>query len=167
MEGELFNTIKRQNISPYHKQVSANTDDSLMAKMAHHLIGFIKERMSPAPDFSKISFVPREMRTERGGLSRGRREKCAIAGLAIGVLALISWVVILPGIFISIAGVTLSFIGFKSSYLKYARIGLILSLLGGFASLWYMIAIYTGMINYNYFTNEFWGIPSGGVEEMM
>lgn len=108
---------------------------------------------------SNISFVPPDLfpkKEERGPL--GAPEWCAIAGLTLGAIALISWVVILLGTAFAILGIIFSVKGLRSSRSKIARIGLMLSILGLIFSLLYAFSAYNGMINYNYFTSEFLGL---------
>jgi len=130
MEGELYNSIQKP-----------------------------PENVQAAIPEQKISFIPEKFlaKEERGFV--GPREKCALIGLGLGALAVISWVVMLFGALFSLLGIALSLYGLKSNYQKHARLGLGLSALGLFASLWYLFAASHGMINYNYFTGEFW---SGG-----
>ena len=135
MEGELFNAIQKQeNIA------SADAP----------------REVKPSPEFS---FVPPELLKKETAKTQGFcvREKCAVVGAVFGGIALVSWVVILLGILAAIAGIALSIVGLKSSSPKYARIGLGLSIVGLIAALLYAFAAYQGMINYNYFTSEFWG----------
>lgn len=109
-----------------------------------------------ADSLPKLSFIPSDLITEHNG-TVGVREKCAYAGLVIGGISVVSWVVILLGILVSVTGLTLSFLGLSSSRAKHARIGAVLSFFGLVASLSYAFAIYQGKVNYNYFTSEFWG----------
>lgn len=117
-----------------------------------------------SPKFPDISFVPEV--ADRRNIGSSAREKCAIAGAVVGGIAVISWFVIVVGTLASIFGIALSLVGRNSSRAKYARIGLILSAAGGGLALIYMLAIYMGFINYNYFTNELWGIPAGGIQTL-
>lgn len=142
MEGDSFNTIKREDARP----LIATTP--------------------PAVSLPNLSFITDDLAKKYEG-PLGVREKCANAGLILGSLALVSWIVILFGIFYSLAGIALSVAGLKSSRSKYARVGLVFSVIGFIASFWYAFAAYRGMINYNYFTSEFWEAASGveiGVE---
>lgn len=136
MEGELFNTIQNQ-------ENGATAEHSREVK--------------PSPEFS---FVPPELLKKDGIQTQGQgfcvREKCAVVGAVFGGLALVSWVVILFGILAATAGIALSIVGLKSKSSKYARIGLGLSIVGLVAALLYALAAYQGMINYNYFTSDFW-----------
>lgn len=136
MEGELFNTIQKQ-------ENGATAEPSREVK--------------PSPEFS---FVPPELLKKEGIRTQGQgfcvREKCAVVGAVFGGLALVSWVVILFGILVATAGIALSIVGLKSKSSKYARIGLGLSIVGLVAALLYAFAAYQGMINYNYFTSDFW-----------
>lgn len=136
MEGELFNAIQKQ--------------ESGAPAEVHH-------EVKPAPEFS---FVPPELLKKEMIKTQGQgfcvREKCAVVGAVFGGIALVSWVVILLGILAAIAGIALSVAGLKSKSSRYARIGLGLSILGLVAALLYAFAAYQGMINYNYFTSEFW-----------
>lgn len=109
-----------------------------------------------ASSLPRLSFIPAELEKEVATGPLGVREKCALAGLVLGALAVFSWIVILFGVFASLAGIALSVIGLKSNRSKYAKIGLALSIVGLIGSLWYVFAAYSGMINYNYFTSEFW-----------
>ena len=106
----------------------------------------------------KLSFVPSDLlkRIEGNG-EHGLHERCALFGLILGGIAVVSWIVILFGVVYSILGIILSVIGLKSARQKWAKIGLGLSILGLILSVWYVLAVYNGMINYNYFTSEFWG----------
>lgn len=140
MEGELYNTIQKQEI----------------------------QGISPAslpPKFPDISFGPPTENTSlKEGMSPRRREVCAKVGLVIGGISIISWFIIALGIIFAIFGTLFSYLGLKSTHAKYARIGLYLSIVGGLLSLLYICVVYAGFMNYNYFTNELWGIPSGGVQ---
>ncbi len=84
--------------------------------------------------------------------------------MVFGCISIISWTIIVLGVAVSLIGIVFSILGIQSSRSKLARIGLGLSLAGGAATILYIVLIYAGIINYNYFTNEFWGIPSGGVQ---
>lgn len=106
----------------------------------------------------KISFVPSELLKKiEGDSEHGIYERCALFGLILGAIAVVSWIVILFGVVYSIVGIVLSVIGLKSNRKKWAQIGLTLSIIGLLLSVWYIFAVYNGMINYNYFTSEFWG----------
>ncbi|MBI5799079.1 MAG: hypothetical protein HZB10_04075 [Candidatus Yonathbacteria bacterium] len=106
-----------------------------------------------------ISFVPSELLMKiEGGEFRDSHDRCALFGLVLGVMAVVSWIVILFGVVYSVAGIALSVIGLKSTHQKWAKIGLGLSVLGLVLSVSYVLAAYNGMINYNYFTSEFWTI---------
>lgn len=106
----------------------------------------------------KLSFIPSELLKKIEGTGEhGMHERCALFGLVLGSIAVVSWIVILFGVVWSILGIVLSVIGLKSSRKKWAQIGLGLSVLGLVLSVWYIYAAYSGMINYNYFTGEFWG----------
>lgn len=105
----------------------------------------------------KLSFIPSELLKKIEGTDEhGMHERCALFGLILGAIAVVSWIVILFGVVYSIVGIVLSAIGLKSSRKKWAQIGLGLSILGLILSIWYIYAAYNGMINYNYFTSEFW-----------
>lgn len=132
MEGELYNTIQKQS-------------EPMTARVPQ------EEALPP------LSFIPAELLSKVATTPAGHREKCALLGLGLGALAIISWIVVLFGVFFSIFGIVLSVIGLKSNYKKYAKIGLGLSIVGFVASAWYVFAAYHGMINYNYFTSDFWG----------
>lgn len=143
MDGELFNMIQKQ-------ERGVSVDGPREVK---HL-----------PEFS---FIPPELlkkdmptvvsaRAGEVGV-QGFREKCAVVGVVLGGLSLVSWVVILFGILASIAGIALSLVGLKSSSSKCARTGLGLSLVGLIAALLYAFVASKGIINYNYFTSDFWG----------
>lgn len=119
-----------------------------------------------APKFPDISFVPQRAVVRGGRISPRMRDIFATAGLILGGIALVSWFVIVVGIAISLLGIVFSLLGRNSSHTKNARIGLVLSAVGGGLALIYMLAIYMGLINYNYFTNELWGIPAGGVQTL-
>lgn len=136
MEGELYQTIQKQELQ-----------------------GMPVTTVAPA--FPDISFTPP---MEGKGASH-RRELCAKVGIVIGGTAIISWFVIALGIVFAVAGALFSYAGLTSSRAKYARIGLYLSLAGGALSLLYILVVYAGFMNYNFFTNELWGIPSGGVQK--
>lgn len=128
MEGDTFNTIQADN-----SQTPATT-----------------------AALPKLSFIPDSLAKKYEG-PLGLNEKCAYAGLVVGVIAAASWIVIILGLIVSIIGVTLSVTGLKSNRSKYARIGLVLSIVGLVGSLGYAFAAYQGRVNYNYFTTEFWG----------
>jgi hypothetical protein len=135
MEGELFNQIQKQEeVTP---------------------TGALPETKQLPP----LSFIPSELfKKGEGDKPRGMRDKCALLGMILGVLAVVSWIVILFGILYSILGIILSVIGLKSTRKKWARIGLTLSIIGLILSFWYVFAAHKGMVNYNYFTSEFWGL---------
>lgn len=134
MDAELFNQIQKQET-----QTPAPTPSS------------------PTP-LPKLSFVPEELlRKMEDEAPRGSHDRCALFGLILGAIAVVSWIVILFGVVYSIAGIVLSVIGLKSAHQKWAKIGLGLSVLGLILSVVYVFAVYNGMINYNYFTSEFWG----------
>ncbi len=106
---------------------------------------------------AKISFVPPDLLKKiEGEGGHGLHERCALFGLILGAIAVVSWIVILFGVVYSILGIILSVIGLKSARQKWAKIGLGLSVLGLVLSVCYVLAVYNGMINYNYFTSEFW-----------
>lgn len=105
----------------------------------------------------EISFIPSELIKKEAITSLGVREKCALVGVGLGALALISWVIILFGVVFATIGIVLSIFGLKSQYSKHAKIGITLSIVGLIASFWYIFAAYHGMVNYNYFTSDFWG----------
>ena len=130
MENELFNQIQKPEESVSTQEVK------------------------PLP---KLSFVPSELLKKiEGNDKHGLHERCALFGLILGAIAVVSWIVILFGVVWSILGIVFSVIGLKSSRKKLAQIGLGLSILGLVLSIWYIYAAYSGMINYNYFTSEFW-----------
>lgn len=105
----------------------------------------------------KLSFIPSELLKKiEGDGGHGLHERCALYGLILGAIAVVSWIVILFGVVYSILGIILSIIGLKSARQKWAKIGLALSIIGLLLSVWYVYAAYNGMINYNYFTSEFW-----------
>ena len=131
MEGELYNIIQKPK---------GNTHDT--AGEGSH--------------FPRVSFIPADLVKKEITTLSGIRDKCALGGLILGMLSLFSWVVILFGVFFSVLGLIASLVGLKSNYFKYARVGLLLSSIGLIASLWYFFAVYHGMVNYNYFTTEFW-----------
>lgn len=136
MEGDLYNTIQKQG-------------ESMSARGIPHA--------NSLPD---ISFVPSDILIKESASSVALRDKSAFIGAILGGLAVVSWVVIILGVVFSISGIVLSVIGLKSNRSKYARIGLALSVIGFVAAFWYAFAVYQGMVNYNYFTTEFWGIGS-------
>lgn len=107
----------------------------------------------------EFSLIPDELlkKEEPVGEYRGKA-RCAIIGAILGAAALVSWVVILFGFLYSMFGIVFSLIGLKSSRQKYARLGLGLSLVSLLFTSLYAFAVYKGMINYNYFTTEFWGM---------
>lgn len=106
----------------------------------------------------KLSFIPSDLLKKiEGNGEHGLHERCALFGLILGSIAVVSWIVILFGVVYSILGIILSIIGLKSARQKWAKIGLTLSVIGLLLSVWYVYAAYNGMINYNYFTSEFWG----------
>lgn len=123
-----------------------------------------QEEVPSAVSFPGISFTPPQEGESGSFPSFDIREKCAFAGLVFGCISIISWTVIVLGVVISFMGIIFSIVGRKSPRSKLARIGLVLSIAGGAATILYIVLIYAGIINYNYFTNEFWGIPSGGVQ---
>ncbi len=140
MEGELYNTIQKQEL----------------------------QGMPPVPTslkFPDISFGPPGETTLQNGGASHRREVYAKIGIVIGGTAIISWFVIALGIVFAVVGALFSYAGLTSSRAKYARIGLYLSLAGGTLSILYIVVVYAGFMNYNFFTNELWGIPSGGVQK--
>ncbi|MBI3634487.1 MAG: hypothetical protein HY228_02605 [Candidatus Yonathbacteria bacterium] len=114
--------------------------------------------------FPGISFAPPDAGESMTFSSFDVREKCAFVGVVLGCISIISWTIIVLGIVVSLIGIIFSIFGIKSPRSKIARTGLILSLAGGAATILYIVLISAGIINYNYFTNEFWGIPSGGVQ---
>lgn len=115
--------------------------------------------------FSNISFSPQVAPAASTKISPRMRDIFATTGLIFGGVAVVSWFVIVVGILATLVGTSLSFLGRTSmSKARRAKIGLILSIIGGLLTLLYMAAIYAGLINYNYFTNELWGIPAGGVQ---
>ncbi len=141
MEGELYNTIQKQELQ-----------------------GIPATPVSPK--FPDISFGPPTEGTPRGRASTSnRRELYAKVGIVVGSLAIISWFIIALGIVFAVAGALCSYAGLNSSRAKHARIGLYLSLAGGTLSLLYILVVYAGFMNYNFFTHELWGIPSGGVQK--
>jgi len=112
--------------------------------------------VEPKP-IPKLSFIPSDLLKKIEGTNGyGLHERCALFGLVLGVVAVVSWIVILFGVVYSILGIILSIIGLKSARQKWAKIGLILSIIGLVLSMLYVLAAYNGMINYNYFTSEFW-----------
>lgn len=133
MENELFNQIQK------HGEVTPSATLPETKPLPH------------------LSFIPSELfkKTEETP-PRGMRDKCALLGMILGAVAVISWVVILFGVLYSIFGIIFSIVGLKSTRSKWAKIGLGLSIIGLVLSLWYVFAAYKGMINYNYFTSEFW-----------
>lgn len=140
MEGELYNTIQKQELQG-------------------------APPVSISPRFPDISFGPPVGGTPmQGRVSSHRREVCAKIGIVIGGTAIISWFIIALGIIFAIFGTLFSYLGLTSTRAKYARIGLYLSLAGGTLSILYIVVVYAGLMNYNFFTNELWGIPSGGVQ---
>ena len=134
MEGNFYNTIQK------------NEEQGTVGGVG---------RASSLPD---ISFVPKEITKMGESATGGFRDKSALGGVLFGGLSVFSWVVILLGVFCSVAGIAFSTLGLKSRYAKYARIGIVLSVVGLVASFGYAFAAYQGMINYNYFTTEFWGV---------
>lgn len=128
MEGDTFNTIQ-----PGNSETPATT--------------------ATVP---KFSFIPDSLAKKYEG-PLGPKENYAYASLVVGIIAAVSWVIIILGFIVSIMGITLSVAGLKSNRSKYARIGLILSIVGLVGSLGYAFAAYQGKINYDYFTTEFWG----------
>lgn len=144
MEGELFNMIQKQ-------EQGALIDAPREVK---HLpeFSFVPQELLKKKD---LPIVESAQRWKVG--NQGLREKCAVAGVVLGGLSLVSWVVILFGILAAIAGIAFSIVGLKSNGSKYARIGLGLSLAGLVAALLYAFVASKGIINYNYFTSEFWG----------
>lgn len=145
MEGEIFNaTRKQENAAP--------ADTSHEGESLRDFLFIPSELLKkdlPAVVSEKVGL--KEMH-----LFHDPREVCAAASIIFGGISLVSWIVILFGLLTSISGVALAVVGFKSSGSKYARIGLGLSLAGLVASLLYAFAAYQGMVNYNYFTSEFW-----------
>lgn len=107
--------------------------------------------------FKKISFItPELLQKIENTRSHKGREVCAYSGFVLGVMSLFSWVIILLGVLWSVTGIVLSTVGLRSSHQKLARIGLVLSVVGLIFSVSYVYAVYDGMVNYDYFTNEFW-----------
>lgn len=132
MEGELFNTIQKPESAPVAPQF--------------------------AKQFPEISFIPSDLKGSDSFFVKRTSEKCATASIMFGAVAFMTWWwVILIGIVASAAGIVLSVLGIKSARVTHARIGLGLSLVGLVASLWYAIAAWNGVVNYNYFTSDFWG----------
>ena len=138
MEGEINNLMPK-----------SNTTTSLKMPL----------EVKTQPEFS---FIPEAILREKttSEPTTWIRNKCALIGLVFGGLAVVSWVVIIFGIFYAVAGIILSVVGLKSNYPKYARAGLALSVVGLVASFWYAIAVHQGTVNYNYFTSDFWGTSS-------
>lgn len=125
-------------------------------------------RETAPTQFPDISFVSPELRNEEevsspgeGPLSFCTHEKCAIIGMVIGGVSLVAWVVMALGFFVALLGGVLSFLGIKSSQARYAKVGVVLSIIGFVLSILYVYGAYTGKINYNYFTSEFWEFFSG------
>ncbi len=110
--------------------------------------------------FSEISFTPSSHGKDITPSANGLLEKYAVIGLVAGVIAIFSWIVIMIGVLAAIIGIIFSVLGLKSANPKYARIGLGLSVVGLISSVLYFLAVYNSMINYDYFTNEFWGTAS-------
>lgn len=81
--------------------------------------------------------------------------RCAIVSVVLGSISLVSWVVMIFGLFTSVLGIIFGIMGLKSTTrAKYARLGLILSIIGFLAALLYAYTASRGMINYSYFTTE-------------
>lgn len=116
-----------------------------------------------AQNLSGISFVPVGT-SPREEVSPKDCVRYAVVGTVLGALALSVFFIIALSIVLATLGALFSYLGLRSSYARFARVGLTLSIAGGLASVIYMVAVYAGMINYNYFTNELWGIPAGGVQ---
>lgn len=112
---------------------------------------------------SGISFTPERV-SSRAEISSKDSTRYATVGAVLGVLALASFFIIALSIIFAAFGALFSSLGLRSSRARFARVGLALSIVGGLASIIYMVAVYGGLINYNYFTNELWGIPAGGVQ---
>lgn len=122
---------------------------------------------NPATSFAQklsgISFVPESI--ARGTeTSPEKHARYALIGVVFGALSLVSFFVIALSIVFASFGALFSLLGIHSSRGRIARAGVTLSLVGGLAAIIYMVAVYMGVINYNYFTNELWGIPAGGVQ---
>lgn len=119
--------------------------------------------VSFAQKLSGISFTPGggSQSTE---VSPEQHARYAVVGTVLGVLSLTFFFIIALGIIFAALGALFSSLGLHSSRGRIARIGLILSVVGGVASIFYIVTVYMGLINYNYFTNELWGIPAGGVQ---
>lgn len=146
MEEENFNAIQKQeSAAPVEVPREANPLPELLFVPSELLK---KDLLAGAPEKSGLKGLH---------LFHNPREVCAAASIVFGGISLISWVVILFGLLSSVSGIVLAVVGFKSDGSKYARIGLGLSIAGLVASLLYVYAASQGMINYNYFTSEFWG----------
>lgn len=146
MEGENFNAIQKQeSVAPLESSREAKPLPELLFVPSE----LLKKDLLAGPS-KKVSL--KELH-----LFHNPREVCAAASIVFGGISLISWVVILFGLLSSVSGIVLAVVGFKSDGSKYARIGFGFSVAGFIASLLYAYAAYQGMINYNYFTSEFWG----------
>ncbi len=133
MEGEFFNPIQKQG-EPMSGSTSPETKS-----------------------LPKFSFIPPELiKKIEGGKPRDIRNIFALTGMIFGALSVISWIVMLFGVLYSVFGIVLSIMGLNSARKKWARIGLVLSIIGLILSLWYVFAVHEGVVNYNYFTNGFW-----------
>lgn len=122
---------------------------------------------NPATSFSQklsgISFVPESIARGTEAFPE-KHARYALIGAVLGALSLVSFFVIALSIVFAAFGALFSLLGIHSSRGRIARVGVTLSLVGALASVAYMVAVYMGVINYNYFTNELWGIPAGGVQ---
>lgn len=141
MEGEPFNPI----------QTPAQTQAGVTHAPAS----------SETSSMPALSFIPSELLKKMANSEpHTGHDRCALFGLILGAIAVVSWIVILFGVVYSVVGIVLSVIGLKSAHQKWAKVGLGLSVLGLILSVWYVLAAYRGMVNYNYFTSEFWGSAS-------
>ena len=132
MEGELYSTIQKQELQGV-------------------------TTIPASPKFPDISFGPPvEGVSLQGWMSPRVREVCAMIGIVIGAIALVAWLVIVLGILLASLGLIFSYLGLMSSRTRRARIGLYFSLTGGLLSVLHMLAVYAGLINYNFFTNDLW-----------
>jgi len=150
---EIFgkNTRKKVGVGVHYKHMEGDSFSSTQKQDASVVTPSFAPKQIP-----ELSFIPEELLGKKGNGASGTRERCALIGMILGIVAVVSWIVIIFGVVYSIAGIILSIVGLKSNRKKWASIGLSLSILGLVFSLWYAYAAYQGRVNYNYFTSEFW-----------
>lgn len=117
--------------------------------MTQGVAGRADEQVQERKSLLNLSFIPPILQERRTIF-----EKCAIASVVFGGISLFSWVVIIIGLTTSVVGIVLSTFGSRSQHPQHARLGLVLSLVGMFLSIFYAYAAARGMIHYTYFTTE-------------